>query len=193
MDAAKNITPGSGQGQMGSVIDKPSLDRINRYIDDAVQKYGAKIILDGRDTWWTSNLQSDQLSGYWIGPTIIQCKSPQDPAMTDEIFGPVLSVYECKDRAEAIAIENGCPYGNAACIYTESGKVSEWYLARFSAGMLGCNIGVPVPREPFSFGGINRSKFGDMDITGDSGIELFTYRKKVTTKWNKPAIQTWMD
>jgi hypothetical protein len=48
--------------------------------------------------------------------------------------------------------------------------------------MLGVNIGVPVPREPFSFGGIHKSKFGDFDITGDGGVEFFTERRKITTK-----------
>ena len=37
-------------------------------------------------------------------------------------------------------------------------------------------------REPFSFGGINASKFGDLDITGDGGLEFFTSRRKITTK-----------
>ncbi len=86
--------------------------------------------------------------------------------MKDEIFGPVLSVYICKSKEEAIKIENGNPYGNAACIYTSTGENSDWFMKRFSAGMIGVNIGVPVPREPFAFGGINASKFGDFDITG---------------------------
>jgi malonate-semialdehyde dehydrogenase (acetylating) / methylmalonate-semialdehyde dehydrogenase len=47
------------------------------------------------------------------------------------------------------------------------------------------NVGIPVPREPFSFGGLygTKSKFGDMDITGDSAIEFFSNRIKVTSKW----------
>jgi len=66
------------------------------------------------------------------------------------------------------------------------------FLNVFSAGMLGVNIGVPVPREPFSFGGINASKFGDLDITGDGGMEFFTRRVKVTTKWTIPPEQSWL-
>lgn len=140
IEKAKKISPGSGAGQMGPVIDKASQDRIIRYIDEAESKYGGRILLDGRQ-WATQ--RSD---GYWVGPTIILCRSANDPAMTDEIFGPVISVYICKDASEAIKIENGNPYGNAACIYTESGKTAEWFCERFSAGMLGVNIGVPVPR-----------------------------------------------
>ncbi len=56
--------------------------------------------------------------------------------------------------------------------------------------MLGVNIGIPVPREPFSFGGLygTRSKYGDMDITGDGAIEFFTNRIKITSKWPKPTV-----
>jgi acyl-CoA reductase-like NAD-dependent aldehyde dehydrogenase len=140
VEKAKKITAGSEAGQMGPVIDQASKDRILRYINEAESKYGGQILLDGRP--WAKQ----QSSGHWIGPTVIVCRSPTDPAMTDEIFGPVLSVFVCKDASEAIRIENGNPYGNAACIYTESGKTAEWFSERFSAGMLGVNIGVPVPR-----------------------------------------------
>jgi malonate-semialdehyde dehydrogenase (acetylating)/methylmalonate-semialdehyde dehydrogenase len=47
---------------------------------------------------------------------------------------------------EAIAIENGNPYGNAACIYTEKGANAEWFVKRFRCAMIGVNIGIPVPR-----------------------------------------------
>ncbi len=88
--------------------------------------------------------------------------------MHDEIFGPVISVYVVSSWAEALAIENANPYGNAASIYTTVGGNAEWFTSRFRAGMIGVNIGIPVPREPFSFGGLypSPSKYGDMDITG---------------------------
>jgi methylmalonic acid semialdehyde dehydrogenase len=174
------LTAGRDARNIGPIIDQPSLDKIIRYINEAEQA-GCKILLDGRP--WTAA----HPSGHWIGPTIILQQSPRDPAMTDEIFGPVLSIYPVKSREEAIAIENGNPYGNAACVYTTSGAHANWFTSRFGAGMLGVNIGVPVPREPFSFGGINRSKFGDYDITADGGIEFFTKRRKITTKWTFPA------
>ena len=57
-----------------------------------------------------------------------------------------------------------------------------------------CNIGIPVPREPFSFGGLygTQSKYGDMDITGEGGMEFFSNRIKVTSKWplTKPTEVT---
>jgi malonate-semialdehyde dehydrogenase (acetylating)/methylmalonate-semialdehyde dehydrogenase len=58
--------------------------------------------------------------------------------------------------------------------------------------MCGVNIGVPVPREPFGFGGWNESRFGSGDITGKSSIIFFTKEKKTTTKWNPEAGTNWM-
>jgi hypothetical protein len=55
---------------------------------------------------------------------------------------------------EALAIENGNPFGNAACIYTTVGAHAQYFSHRFRAAMVGVNIGIPVPREPFSFGGL---------------------------------------
>ena len=69
-----------------------------------------------------------------------------------------------RDRARArtwtrrCAIENASPYGNAASVFTESGGLARYVTERASAGMVGVNVGVPVPREPFSFGGWNDSQ-----------------------------------
>jgi acyl-CoA reductase-like NAD-dependent aldehyde dehydrogenase len=177
---ASKLVPGQASGQMGPIIDEIAVQRCHKYIEEAVSRDGAKLLLDGRS--WTGKQK-----GYWIGPTIIQHKSALDAAFREEIFGPILSIVQVETREEAIAIENASPYGNAACIYTTVGAHAEWFTARFSVGMVGVNIGVPVPREPFSFGGWNASRFGDLDITGESGLEFFTRRKKITTKWNPPS------
>ncbi|KAG0237825.1 hypothetical protein BGW42_008446 [Actinomortierella wolfii] len=183
---AEALRPGSQTGEVGPVIDQASLDKIHRYINEA-EAGGAKILVDGRS--WTRQ----QTEGYWVGPTVILHSNPADRALHDEIFGPVLSILEVESADEALAIENANPYGNAACIYTGSGATAEYFTQRFSAGMVGVNIGVPVPREPFSFGGWNRSRFGNhCDITGDGGIEFFSARRKVTTKWVRQENASWM-
>ncbi|KAJ3302129.1 hypothetical protein HDV03_005420 [Kappamyces sp. JEL0829] len=184
------ITPGQGgKNTMGPVIDKPSLDKILSYINDS-EKGGAKILLDGR--LWLKNAKLQASGGFWVGPTVILHTNKADKALHHEIFGPVISVFAVRTKEEAILVENANPYGNAACIYTSTGATADWFTKRFSAGMVGVNIGVPVPREPFSFGGINDSKFGDFDITGDGGLEFFTQRRKITTKWAPPQNADWM-
>jgi len=175
---AKALKAGQGQGEIGPVIDQASKDKIMRYINEAVDRDGAEILVDGRS--WSEK------TGYWVGPTILKHKSCKDAAVCEEIFGPVLSIVEVETKEQAIEIENANPYGNAAAIYTSVGQHAEWFLSRFSAAMLGVNVGVPVPREPFSFGGMNDSNFGSCDITGESGMDFFTQRKKITTKWVPP-------
>ncbi|KAI9207673.1 Aldehyde/histidinol dehydrogenase [Polychytrium aggregatum] len=182
---ATSLTAGQSTGQVGPVIDEASLKRISSYISQA-EENGEKILLDGRK-WMNKGG-----SGFWIGPTIILHNNRSDPALHDEIFGPVLSILACDSKEQAIEIENANPYGNAACIYTRDGGVAEWFTKRFGAGMIGVNIGVPVPREPFSFGGINKSSFADSDITGVDALNFFTYKKKVTTKWAPPEEISWL-
>ncbi|KAI8899032.1 Aldehyde/histidinol dehydrogenase [Globomyces pollinis-pini] len=186
---AEALGPAQSGKNIGPVIDAISRDKIVRYIEES-EKGGAKILLDGRK--WITRDDLKASGGFWVGPTVILHTNKKDSALHDEIFGPVISIYECSTKEEAIEIENANPYGNAACIYTNQGAIAEWYTKRFSAGMLGVNIGVPVPREPFSFGGINRSNFGDFDITGLGGLEFFTHHRKITTKWTPPKEASWM-
>ena len=93
---------------------------------------------------------------------------------------------------QGVKIENTSNYGNAAAVFTQSGGLAREVIEGASAGMIGVNIGVPVPREPFSFGGWNESKFGVCDITGKSSIEFWTQLKKTMTKWNPEARTNWM-
>ena len=180
---AKKMIPGKN---LGSVISKEAQKRIEIYIDEA-EKEGAKIILDGRGT-----KVKGKENGYFIGPTILDYVSPKMKIAQEEVFGPVLSVMRTKEIDEAIKIENESRYGNASSVYTQDGKLADYVTSKVSAGMVGINIGVPVPREPFSFGGWNESRFGVGDITGKSSINFWTRLKKRTTKWNKGAKKNWM-
>lgn len=184
IEKASTLEKGTGPGQLGPVIDQASYNKIHKYVNEA-EANGAKILLDGRK--WATSVEE---GGCWVGPTIIMHSSKDDAAIKEEIFGPVLSVYVAKSWLEAMEIENSNPFGNAACIYTSSGGNAEWFTRRFRASMLGVNVGIPVPREPFSFGGLygTRSKYGDMDITGDGAMEFFSNRIKVTTKWIVPKV-----
>jgi malonate-semialdehyde dehydrogenase (acetylating)/methylmalonate-semialdehyde dehydrogenase len=167
---------------LGTIIDQDSIERITRYIDEA-ERQGAKILVDGRQT-------SDE--GYWLGPTLIDNVSPDMPAAQEEIFGPVLSIVRVNNIDEAIKLENNSAYGNASSIYTTSGDIARDVMNRVSAGMCGVNIGVPVPREPFGFGGWNDSKFGHGNITGWDGYRFWTRPRKVSTKWALQKDATWM-
>lgn len=183
VEEARKIVPGEN---LGSVISKEAKDRIEGYITEAEQQ-GAKILVDGRGA-----TVPGKEGGFYVGPTIIDHVKPDMKVAKEEIFGPVISIIRAKDIDEALKIENGSNYGNAAAVFTQSGGLAKRVIKGASAGMIGVNIGVPVPREPFSFGGWNESKFGVGDITGKSSIEFWTQNKKTTTKWNLEDKTNWM-
>ncbi|HJR16749.1 MAG TPA: CoA-acylating methylmalonate-semialdehyde dehydrogenase [Gemmatimonadales bacterium] len=183
VEHARSVVPGES---LGPVISRDAKQRIERYIGEA-EAAGATILLDGRNA-----KVPGREGGFWIGPTIIDQVRPDMSIAQEEVFGPVLAIVRARDADHAIAIENASPYGNAAAVFTESGGVARYVTDRASAGMVGVNVGVPVPREPFSFGGWNESRFGVGDITGRGSIEFWTQTKKTTTKWTLQAGTDWM-
>ena len=178
----RNLTCGS---DVGAIISAKAKARIEGYITRALER-GARVRLDGRGLNPTGKEQ-----GNYVGATLIDGITLDDECAHDEIFGPVLSILRVKTLDEALAIENNDPYGNAACIYTTNGATARYFEMRANAGMIGVNIGVPVPRDPFGFGGWNASKFGAGDITGKDAINFWTKTKKVTAKWTAKSTN-WM-
>ena len=180
---ARHIVPGEN---LGAVIDKAAKDKIERYITEA-EAQGARILVDGR-----GYIVPGKENGTYVGPTVIDHVRPDMAVAREEIFGPVISIMRVDSLDAALAIENASPYGNAASVFTQNGSYARYVIEHASAGMVGVNVGVPVPREPFSFGGWNESKFGIGDITGKSSIAFFTKLRKSTVKWNPEAGTNWM-
>lgn len=183
-DEAGRITLGS---QMGALIDRAARERLVRAIDQA-QRDGAKILLDGR----RARAPVGYEGGNWLGATVIDGARPEMDCARTELFGPVLTVMRVDTLEEALALEAQSPYGNATSVFTSSGAVARLVSERATSGMVGVNVGVPVPREPFSFGGSKASKFGGGDITGRPAVEFWTRLKKITTKWALQRDTTWM-
>jgi malonate-semialdehyde dehydrogenase (acetylating) / methylmalonate-semialdehyde dehydrogenase len=182
-DEARKIIPGKN---LGAVINKAAKERIEKYIDEA-EAQGAVVLVDGRHAQ-----VEGRTNGSYVGPTVIDRVRPGMAVASEEIFGPVICIMRTATLEEAVAIENENPYGNAASVYTQNGGYARYVMEKANAGMIGVSIGVPVPREPFSFGGWNESKFGVGDITGKSSIEFWTKLKKTTVKWNPEAGVNWM-
>ena len=183
VEHAKAVVPGKN---LGPVISAEAKERIEKYITEA-EGAGATILVDGRNS-----VVPGKEGGYYVGPTIIDHVTPDMRIAQEEVFGPVIVIIRTKDLDSALAVENASPYGNAASVFTENGGTARYVMEHASAGMVGVNVGVPVPREPFSFGGWNESRFGVGDITGRGSIEFWTKSKKMTTKWNQEHGTNWM-
>ncbi len=178
--AAKAVVLGDGKKPgvtMGPVISAAHRDKVNAYIDRGVAE-GAKLLLDGRGA-----KVEGYPGGFWVGPTVFDDVRPGMTIATEEIFGPVICLMRAKDLDEAIAIANKSEYGNASSIYTTSGKAAREFQLRIQAGMVGVNIGVAAPMAMFPFGGQKGSFFGDTKAHGATGIDFYTERKIVITRW----------
>lgn len=183
IEEAKKAIPGQN---LGPVISHDSKTRIEDFITKAHEE-GGKILLDGRNT-----VVAGKENGSYVGPTIIDNVTPDMTIAKEEVFGPVLSIIRVNTVDEAIKIQQLSQYGNGAAVFTQNPSLAAKITEEFEAGMVGVNIGIPVPREPFSFGGWKESSFGVGDITGQSSIAFWTKNKKMTTKWNPEDKKDWM-
>ncbi len=172
---------------MGAIIDRASLDRLREAIDRAADD-GVEVRVDGR----AASPPDGCDGGSWLAPTVLDRARPEQECATRELFGPVLTIVRVPTLEAALALEQGNHYGNATSVFTSRGAVARYVAERATSGMVGVNIGVPVPREPFSFGGAKDSRFGLGDMTGRGGVELWTQLKKITTKWELQSDANWM-
>jgi malonate-semialdehyde dehydrogenase (acetylating)/methylmalonate-semialdehyde dehydrogenase len=183
VEEARRLVPGES---LGPVISREAKSRIERYVTEAEQA-GAHVLLDGRGV-----AVPGREGGFYVGATVIDGVTPEMAIAREEVFGPVLAIVRVRDLDRALQIEAASPFGNAAAVFTERGSTARYVSERAMSGMIGVNVGVPVPREPFGFGGWGESAFGVGDITGRGSIEFWTKTKKTTTKWNRDAGTNWM-
>jgi malonate-semialdehyde dehydrogenase (acetylating)/methylmalonate-semialdehyde dehydrogenase len=172
---------------MGALIDRAARERLVSAIARA-EADGARLVLDGRKAPAPAGCEG----GNWLGPTVLDRVTAEMSCAKVELFGPVLSVIHVDALDQALALERASEYGNALSIFTSSGAVARYVAERATSGMVGVNVGVPVPRDPFSFGGTKASKFGQGDLTGPAGVELWSNVKKITTKWALSPDSNWM-
>jgi malonate-semialdehyde dehydrogenase (acetylating)/methylmalonate-semialdehyde dehydrogenase len=177
---AKKLKVGSGEDPgitMGPVITKQHREKVLGYIEQGI-KEGAQLILDGRGYRNPAHPE-----GYYLGPSIFDGVTPEMVIGREEIFGPVLCIMRANDFDDAVAIVRRHELGNATSIFTSSGKWAREYRYRVEPSMLGVNIGVAAPMAYFPFGGAKGSFFGDLKAHGRDGIEFYTDKKVVITRW----------
>ncbi|HKQ59483.1 MAG TPA: CoA-acylating methylmalonate-semialdehyde dehydrogenase [Candidatus Eisenbacteria bacterium] len=177
---AKKLKVGGGEEPgvtMGPLITKQHREKVLGYIEQGL-KEGAKLILDGR-----AYQDPKHPEGYYLGPSIFDAVTPDMVVGREEIFGPVLCLMRAKDFDEAVAIVRKHELGNATSIFTSSGKWAREYRYRVEPSMLGVNIGVAAPMAYFPFGGAKGSFFGDLKAHGRDGVEFYTDKKVVITRW----------
>ena len=165
------------QSEMGPVVSKEALNRIQTLINSGVEE-GASLIIDGRDI----KLQGYE-NGYFIGPCLFDNVSENMKIYKEEIFGPVLSVVRVNDYEKALNLVKENPYGNGCSIFTRDGDTARDFSNEANIGMVGVNIPIPVPVAYYSFGGWKNSIFGGHNAYGMEAVRFYTKVKTVTSKW----------
>jgi hypothetical protein len=120
---------------------------------------------------------------FFLGPTVLDGVSPAMAAARDEIFRPVLSVSHAATLDEAIAQVNASALGNMAVVFTSGGRAAREFRERVEAGMVGVNVPVAQPFAFFPFSGWKGSFYGDLHVHGTDGIDFYTRKKVVVSRW----------
>lgn len=163
--------------QLGPLVNADHRKFVSNWIQKGIDE-GAQLILDGRGV-----VVPGYENGFYVGPTLFDHVTPGMAIGDQEVFGPVLCIKRVKDFEEGLALMNANEFANGSVIYTQSGYYAREFVKRTHGGMVGVNVGIPVPLGVFGFTGHKRSFFGDLHAMGTDGVRFFTELKSVTTHW----------
>lgn len=176
---------------MGPIVNEDSRKNIVNWIEKGISE-GAKIVLDGRN-----HKVEGYENGFYLAPTILDYVTEEMSVGTYEIFGPVLCIKRVKTFEEGLTIMNNNPFANGSVIFTQNGYYAREFQKKTHGGMVGVNVGIPVPVGVFPFSGHKNSFFGDLHALGKDGVKFFTETKCVTTRWfdeeemKKEKVDSW--
>ena len=180
VEACKKIKVGPAYDKttkLGPVVNEGHKKFVMDWIETAI-KEGAELVLDGR------NVKVEGYEkGFYLGPTVFDKVTPNMSVGNKEVFGPVLFIKRVKNFEEGLKIMNDNEFANGSVIYTQSGYYAREFAKRTHGGMVGVNVGIPVPISVFGFTGHKNSFFGDLHAMGTDGVRFFTEQKTVTTHW----------
>ena len=163
--------------EMGPVVTGVHRDKIVSYIDDGVRS-GARLLVDGRGLRVPGHEE-----GYFLGGSLFDHVTPEMKIYQEEIFGPVLCIVRVPDFASAVELINKHEFGNGVSLFTSDGNTAREFTRRIEVGMVGVNVPIPVPMAWHSFGGWERSLFGDAHAYGEEGVRFYTRYKSIMQRW----------
>lgn len=159
--------PMAAETEMGPMATRAQFDKVMAMLDRA-RMSGANIVCGGN--------KSAENEGYFIEPTIITNLAADAEIGREEIFGPVLSVFEFDTEEDAIRIANDTVFGLAAGVWTLSGQRGHRVAHRLRAGTVWINAyRVVAPNAPF--GGYKQSGIGREN--GLDAMKAYTQTKAV--------------
>jgi succinate-semialdehyde dehydrogenase/glutarate-semialdehyde dehydrogenase len=149
---ALKVGPASSpDSQIGPMINRRALDKIERHVTDAIMR-GAKVLTGGQRLRHLGN-------GHYFAPTVLCEASREMTLFAEETFGPVVPLFRFRDEAEVVHQANDTPFGLAAYFYSRD-VARIWRVAdRLETGIVGINEGA-FASEAAPFGGVKESGYG---------------------------------
>ena len=170
---------------LGPVVTAEHKQSICDWIQKGIDE-GAQLVLDGRGC-----TVSGYEGGFYLGHTVFDYVTQEMTVGQSEIFGPVLCVKRVQEFEEGLTLMNASPFANGSVIFTQSGYYAREFARRTHGGMVGVNVGIPVPAGMFPFAGHKNSFIGDLHALGKDGLRFYTESKCVTTRWfNEENVKT---
>jgi len=173
---AKHLKLGPGlneKSDVGPVINEDALDKILEYIEIGRREDKAKLLCGGRRAE-----KGDLKHGYFIEPTVFSEVTAQMRIAQEEIFGPVVSVIECRDLDHAIEIVNGVKYGLSASIYTQDTNRAFRAMEDVQTGIFYVNASTIGAEVHLPFGGTKSTGNGHREV-GTQVLDIFSEWKAV--------------
>lgn len=177
--------------ELGPLVNEEHLKFVGGWIEKSITE-GATLVLDGR----RPEVPGCE-GGYFLGPTIFDHVTPEMSCGWEEVFGPVLYIKRVANFDEGVELINSSEFANGASVFTQSGYYAREFARRIHGGMVGINVGIPVPISVFPFSGHKNSFFGDLHVMGRDGVAFYTETKAVTSYWFDEAdlrgekVSTW--
>jgi acyl-CoA reductase-like NAD-dependent aldehyde dehydrogenase len=165
-DRATQVTAGEGpHAQIGPITMPSQLDIIRRHIADALDR-GGRALVGGRDS----------VGERFVQPTVLVDVPEDSVAVTDETFGPTLTIAKVRDMDEAVDRANASRYGLGATVFSRANGLE--LARRIRSGMASVNSVISFAAIPsLPFGGVGDSGFGR--IHGEDGLKEFTRPKAI--------------
>ena len=172
---AQELSAGPHSGaQFGPMTLPSQVDIVRRHIDDAIER-GATAVVGGPEA----------VGERFIQPTVLTGVPEDAAAITEETFGPTVTVTKVKDMDEAVELANATRYGLGSTVFSKEHGPD--LARRLRSGMTAINSVISFAGIPaLPFGGVGDSGFGR--IHGADGLKEFTYAKAVARQRMKPAV-----
>lgn len=163
MTALEPGDPTSDETALGPLSSTAAAERLEQQVEQALAG-GARLVAGGgRD-------------GAFFKATVLADITPDNPAYTEEFFGPVAQVYRAASEEEAVRLANDTPYGLGSYVFSSDAEQAARVADQIEAGMVFVNV-VDADGAELPFGGVKGSGFGRE--LGRFGADEFVNKKLI--------------